>query len=70
VIVGGGVSANKHLRENLVDMLAETGIDLRFPDLSLTGDNAAMIGAAAYFRARAGKFVDPLTLAAEPNAKL
>jgi N6-L-threonylcarbamoyladenine synthase len=52
VLLAGGVSANKELREKLGQALRETfpQMDYLIPTLSLTGDNAAMIAAAAYFR--------------------
>ena len=38
--------------------------------MKYTTDNAAMIAAAGYFRARAKDFVDPMTLEADPNLRL
>jgi N6-L-threonylcarbamoyladenine synthase len=71
VILAGGVSANLRLREVLLERLSKAATPQLFtPDLKYTGDNAAMIAAAGYFRARAGEFVDPLTLEADPNKKL
>jgi len=46
IIVAGGVSANKRLREK---MLSESPIPVHIPPLSLCTDNAAMIAGAAYF---------------------
>lgn len=46
IIVAGGVSANKHLRER---MLAESNLPVHIPPLSLCTDNAAMIAGAGYF---------------------
>jgi N6-L-threonylcarbamoyladenine synthase len=43
VIVGGGVSANSHLREMLIREGQRQGLDILFPPFSLTTDNAAMI---------------------------
>ncbi|MDF2557800.1 MAG: metalloendopeptidase putative, glycoprotease family protein [Bacillales bacterium] len=58
VLIAGGVSANKGLRLGLEAAFANmTDIELVVPPLSLTGDNAAMIGAAgaiAYEQGRRG----------------
>ena len=42
-IIGGGVSANRHLRERLEKLARDEDIDVRFPDLALCTDNGAMI---------------------------
>ncbi len=52
IMLAGGVSANKTLRQKL---LKETkkglpGVVCLLPEIKYTGDNAAMIGVAAYFR--------------------
>ncbi len=74
VILAGGVSANRRLREVLQEKIGRGAgtppITLFVPELKYTGDNAAMIAAAGYFRARANQFVDPLTLEAVPNMPL
>lgn len=46
IIVAGGVSANKRLREKI---LAESKRPVHIPPLSLCTDNAAMIAGAGYF---------------------
>ena len=43
IVVGGGVSANSHLRKVLTEEGKEAGIRVRIPHISLTNDNAAMI---------------------------
>ncbi len=56
-VIGGGVAANKHIRERLVQMVAEkfNEVEIRLPELGITGDNAVMIAEAALARALAGK---------------
>lgn len=49
LVVAGGVSANLGLRERLEEECKKNNINLSFPRLSYCTDNAAMIGAAAYF---------------------
>ena len=72
VILAGGVSANKLLCETLESAVGtlDPSITFHAPDLSLTGDNAAMIGAAGAMKAVRGEFTDPLTLEADPNLRL
>ncbi|MBI5004727.1 MAG: tRNA (adenosine(37)-N6)-threonylcarbamoyltransferase complex transferase subunit TsaD [Candidatus Lloydbacteria bacterium] len=52
LLVGGGVSANTAIRKTLEEATARhaENITLRLPDSSFTGDNAAMIALAAYFK--------------------
>lgn len=72
VILSGGVSANRALREMLSSELAKQFPDVTFhaPDISLSGDNAVMIAIAGLHRAEQKDFVDPLTLQANPNMRL
>jgi len=50
VVLAGGVAANSGLRHDLNEAVNEelAGVNLVIPPLPLTGDNAAMIGAAAF----------------------
>lgn len=70
IILSGGVSANRLLRETLRTQAEACGYEFYAPELSLTGDNAAMIGAAGLMKATRGEFVDSLTLKADPNMRL
>ncbi len=70
VILGGGVSANQRLRSRLQEEVKQAGLEFLVAPIKYTGDNAAMIAAAGYFRARNKDFSDPMTLVAEPNLKL
>lgn len=58
LVVAGGVSANSTLRRKLEEGCREKGISLYLPPLALCGDNAAMIGAQAYYQYLAGKTAD------------
>ena len=54
IVVAGGVSANSALRLKLKRACAQRGFELYVPPLNLCGDNAAMIGAQAYYEYRSG----------------
>ena len=69
IVVGGGVAANSVLRGRIEDGAAERGIRVVVPRPGLCTDNAAMIGAAGFFRARAGARAGA-DLAAKPSLKL
>lgn len=58
LVLAGGVAANSHLRAAVEAVAKEMGVTLTVPPLSLCGDNAAMIGAQAYFEVLAGNFAD------------
>lgn len=67
--LAGGVSANSLLRAKLSALCQERGIKLYMPPMQLTGDNAAMIGAAAYRQLLLGD-VAGLALNADPGFAL
>ena len=54
VAVCGGVSANRLLRAELAARCEAVGMDFYVPDLSLCGDNAAMVGVQGYYEWQAG----------------
>ncbi len=49
LVLAGGVSANSVLRARMEALAKEKGWSLYLPDLSLCGDNGAMVGAQGYF---------------------
>jgi len=58
IIVGGGVCANLYLRKLLRKMIRKNNGIVIFPPFKyLAGDNAAMIGIVAGYKARANQFV-------------
>jgi N6-L-threonylcarbamoyladenine synthase len=69
VALGGGVAANRALRETLAERLRGEGLELLVPRPAWCTDNGAMIGAAAGFRFAAGDRADG-TLEAIPNLAL
>ncbi|MDK6234090.1 tRNA (adenosine(37)-N6)-threonylcarbamoyltransferase complex transferase subunit TsaD [Aerococcus sanguinicola] len=68
LLVAGGVAANSGLRRELQAALADRHpeVTLYFPPLKYCGDNAAMIGAAAYSLYQKAAFAD-LSLDAVPG---
>lgn len=68
LIVAGGVSANKGLRERLEKECKEKNIHLSIPKIEHCTDNAAMIGAAAFYAYQKGIIADQtLTAVAVDN---
>jgi N6-L-threonylcarbamoyladenine synthase len=66
ILLAGGVAANARLREELA---RRAPVPLRCPPPALCTDNAAMIGAAAFFRFEAG-LQSGWDLDVQPNLKL
>ncbi len=54
IVVAGGVSANSVLRRELEMLCKQNNLELYMPQLSLCGDNAAMVGSQAYYEYLAG----------------
>lgn len=67
--IAGGVASNQTLRQAMEEACKQKGVEFYHPSPILCTDNAAMIGAAAYYEYLAGKR-DGLDLNAIPNLKL
>ena len=72
VLVGGGVSANTHIRASLAQAIEDSGLgtQLLIPPPSLATDNALMIALTGYFRAQRGEYAAPDSLKALGNLRL
>jgi N6-L-threonylcarbamoyladenine synthase len=72
VLVGGGVSANTHIRTELAKRIEEvdSSIKLLVPPPDLATDNAIMIALPGYFHAIKKDFADAVTLRANGNLRL
>ena len=56
--VAGGVAANSIIRRDILAAAEKLGVEVYLPPLSLCGDNAAMIGAQAYYEYQTGNLAD------------
>lgn len=72
LVLGGGVSANTHLRRVFAERLSTEYPDVRLslPEIRFTTDNAIMIAIAGFYRARRGQYVEPDDLQANGNLSL
>jgi N6-L-threonylcarbamoyladenine synthase len=63
LVIGGGVSANTHIRRVFEEKIASDyrDVSLRIPSADLTTDNAVMIALAGYYRALRKEFVIEIT---------
>jgi N6-L-threonylcarbamoyladenine synthase len=69
LVIAGGVSANKRLREKLAEMAAAEGGELHYPGFAYCTDNGAMIAYAGCMRLLSGQ-QDDLSIVARPRWNL
>ena len=69
ICIGGGVAANSALRERIVKAASEDGRASFIPNRAMCTDNAAMVGATAWYRLRTDG-PTPLDAGANPNLRL
>jgi N6-L-threonylcarbamoyladenine synthase len=58
IVLAGGVSANSCLRQRFGEVCKANGWELYMPEISLCGDNAAMVGAQGYYEYLNNNFAD------------
>lgn len=66
LVVAGGVSANRLLRERMAEMARAHGTEVYYPRPEFCTDNGAMIAYTGYLRLAAGQHVD-LAFGAQPR---
>ncbi len=69
ICIGGGVAANSVLRARIVKRCHADGRTAFVPSRAMCTDNAAMVGATAWYRLRKDG-PTPLDAAADPNLRL
>jgi N6-L-threonylcarbamoyladenine synthase len=69
ICIGGGVAANSALRRRILQVAEAEGLRAFIPSLSMCTDNAAMVGATAWYRLRRDG-PTPLDAGANPNLRL
>jgi N6-L-threonylcarbamoyladenine synthase len=67
--IGGGVAANSSLRDRIAEASLGDGLQAFIPNRAMCTDNAAMIGATAWYRLQSDG-PTPLDAAADPNLRL
>lgn len=70
LVVGGGVSANSYLRKRLQEESEKNNFEVYFPEISLSGDNGAMIASEGYFQIISGCGLANIDLTPCPNINL
>lgn len=71
IVFAGGVSANQVLRQKALATFSSSHQAIFFPEPRFSGDNAAMVGAAAYFEIKAGaQPTDPYQLNIAPRTPI
>ncbi len=69
LIVAGGVSANKGLRERLIKECEKNNVNISMPDIKYCTDNAAMIASAGYYAYKLG-IISDIDLKARPTSSM
>lgn len=67
LVVAGGVSANRHLRDTMQTMAGKLGVRVYYPRPQFSTDNGAMIALAGALRIQAGEKDEGLAFYAHPR---
>ena len=67
IMLSGGVSANKLLREKIIEISKKLDVQVSIPEMAFTGDNAAMIALAGYINYKKSKKYDWKKVEADAN---
>ena len=70
IALAGGVAANSYLREQITLRAEKENIKVYFPQMSLCGDNAAMIASAGFFKLKYGDVKSNISINAQPTIPL
>ena len=71
ILFAGGVSSNENLRKMAEKTLNYASCDIFFPKREFSGDNAGMVGMAAYYEILSGKKpTDPRSLKVIPRSEI
>ena len=70
IVLAGGVSANKRLRNDMKEACGKLDIECYFPEMLYCTDNAAMIASAGYYKILSSGEYATLDLAPKPNLQL
>lgn len=69
LIVAGGVSANKGLRDKITNECEKNNINISVPEIKYCTDNAAMIASAGYYAYKLG-IISDIDLKAQPSSSM
>ena len=70
VIVAGGVAANNGLRTKLTEICNTNNINVTFPTVKYSTDNAAMIATAGYFAYLEGRIAETYEINSKSTMEL
>lgn len=70
LVVAGGVAANNGLRNKLTEVCSNNNINVTFPTIKYSTDNAAMIAAAGYFAYLEGRVAETYEINSKSTLEL